>query len=192
MLTPKQKYQLIHWIPFLGKYVRKQVDLAFIKELKSIEERFSSPLVRFDTLIFDLYDCLNELKRPLQIDPRDFHGYDLLIHTRSSNSISSYLERIYENENLNIDTFFNVHANPRRTPFLNWYSNDETVELFIDQMIGLLGLLCVKSDRKEWKPDKLPENNEALARLYQSRWIKLLIKDVIQLLVTVLGQRTGG
>lgn len=191
-LTRKQKYGLLGKLPFIGKYIRMQVDKATLKELLFIEKQFASSTVRFDTLIHDLYDCLKDLERPLAVDPIKFHNYQLLIHTRSSKTISVYLERIYGNENLNFDAYFGLYINQREAGFLDWYSNDESVEKFVDQMMGLLMLTLVRFKCDGYETLKVPESNDELERLSSSRWLKLLIMDLIQVLVTILKERTGG
>lgn len=191
-LTRKQKYGILGKLPFIGKYIRMQVDKATLKELLFIEKQFGSTTVRFDTLIHDLYDCLKDLERPLAIDPIKFHNYTFTIHTRSSKTIAVYLERIYENENLNFDAYFGLYINSREASFLDWYSNEESVEKFVDQMLGLLMLACVRFKCDGYETLQGPESNEELERLSSSRWLKLLIMDLIQVLVTILEERTGG
>lgn len=191
-LTRKQKYGLMGKLPFIGKYIRRQVDKATLKELLFIEKQFASSTVRFDTLIHDLYDCLKDLERPLAIDPIKFHNYQFLIHTRSSKTISVYLERIYGNENLNFDTYFGLYINNREAKFLDWFSTEESVEKFVDQMMGLLMLTCVRFKCEGYETLIVPESNAELERLSSSRWLKLLIMDLIQVLVTILEERTGG
>lgn len=191
-LTRKQKYGMLGSLPFIGKYIRRQVDKATLKELLFIEKQFASSTVRFDTLVHDLYDCLKDLERPLAVDPGKFHNYQLTIHTRSSKTISTYLERIYGNENLNFDVYFGVYTNSRRAGFLDWFSTEESVELFMDQMLGLLTLSCVRFKCDGYESLKVPESNVELERLSSSRWLKLLIMDLIQVLVTILEERTGG
>lgn len=191
-LTRKQKYGILGTLPFIGKYMRMQVDKATLKELRLIETQFASSTVRFDTLIHDLYDCLKDLERPLAVDPSRFHNYQFRVHTRSSKTISMYLERIYANENLNFDVYFGVYINSRPAEFLDWYSNEESLELFVDQMMGLLMLSCVRFKCDGYETLKVPESNAELDRLSSSRWLKLLIMDLIQVLATVLEERTGG
>lgn len=191
-LTRKQKYGILGKLPFIGKYIRMQVDKATLKELLFIEKQFGSTTVRFDTLIHDLYDCLKDLERPLAIDPVKFHNYTFTIHTRSSKTIAVYLERIYENENLNFDAYFGLYINSRQASFLDWYSNEESIEKFVDQMLGLLMLACVRFKCDGYETLQGPESNEELERLSSSRWLKLLIMDLIQVLVTILEERTGG
>lgn len=191
-LTRKQKYGMLGKLPFIGKYIRKQVDKATLKELLFIEKQFASTMVRFDTLIHDLYDCLKDLERPLAVDPIKFHNRQLVIHTRSSKTISMYLERIYENENLNFDVYFGVYTNSREAGFLDWFSNEESVEKFVDQMLGLLMLACVRFKCDGYETLNVPKSNDELERLSSSRWLKLLIMDLIQVLVTILEERTGG
>lgn len=191
-LTRKQKYGILGKLPFIGKYIRMQVDKATLKELLFIEKQFGSTTVRFDTLIHDLYDCLKDLERPLAIDPVKFHNYTFTVHTRSSKTIAVYLERIYENENLNFDAYFGLYINSRQASFLDWYSNEESIEKFVDQMLGLLMLACVRFKCDGYETLQGPESNEELERLSSSRWLKLLIMDLIQVLVTILEERTGG
>ncbi len=191
-LTRKQKYGILGKLPFIGKYIRMQVDKATLKELLFIEKQFGSTTVRFDTLIHDLYDCLKDLERPLAIDPVKFHNYTFTIHTRSSKTIAVYLKRIYENENLNFDAYFGLYINSRQASFLDWYSNEESIEKFVDQMLGLLMLACVRFKCDGYETLQGPESNEELERLSSSRWLKLLIMDLIQVLVTILEERTGG
>lgn len=191
-LTRKQKYGILGELPFIGKYIRMRVDKATLKELLMIEKQFASSTVRFDTLIHNLYDCLKDLERPLALDPNNFHNYALDIHTRSSKTISTYLERIYNNENLNIDTYFGVYVQSRQAEFLDWYSSEESVEQFVDQVMGLLALTCVRYKCDGYETLKVPESNAELDRLASSRWLKLLVMDLIQVLTTVLEERTGG
>lgn len=191
-LTRKEKYGILGELPFIGKYIRTRVDKATLKELLAIEKRFDLPTVRFDTLIHDLYDCLKDLERPLAIDPNNFHNYELVIHTRSSKTISTYLERIYNNENLNFDAYLGVYVHSRRAGFLDWYSNEESVEQFVDQVMGLLALTCVRYKCDGYETFKVPESNAELERLSSSRWLKLLVMDLIQVLATVLEERIGG
>lgn len=191
-LTRKQKYGMLGKLPFIGKYIRMQVDKATLKELRFIEKQFGSTTVRFDTLIHDLYDCLKDLERPLAIDPLKFHNYTFTIHTRSSKTIAVYLERIFENENLNFDAYFGLYVNSREVSFLDWYSNEESVEKFVDQMLSLLMLTCVRFKCDGYETLQSPESNVELERLSSSRWLKLLVMDLIQVLVTILEERTGG
>lgn len=191
-LTRKQKYGILGKLPFIGKYIRMQVDKATLKELLFIEKQFGSTTVRFDTLIHDLYDCLKDLERPLAIDPVKFHNYTFTVHTRSSKTIAVYLERIYENENLNFDAYFGLYINSRQASFLDWYSNEESIEKFVDQMLGLLMLACVRFKCDGYETLQSPESNVELERLSSSRWLKLLVMDLIQVLVTILEERTGG
>jgi len=191
-LTRKQKYGMLGKLPFIGKYIRMQVDKATLKELLLIEKRFGSTTVRFDTLIHDLYDCLKDLERPLAVDPVKFHNHTFTIHTRSSKTIAVYLERIFENENLNFDAYFGLYVNSREVSFLDWYSNEESVEKFVDQMLGLLMLTCIRFKCDGYETLKFTEGNVELERLSSSRWLKLLIMDLIQVLVTILAERTGG
>lgn len=190
--TRKHKYGLIGRLPFIGKYIRKRVDLVFLKELQGIEERLVSPLVRFDTLANDLYDALKDLERPLELDPNLFHGYQLIVHSHSSNSVTSYLQRIFDNELLNIDSFFKLYSDPKTIEFLDWYSNAKSIELYVEQMTSLLGILCAKNKRDEGAPLTVAVSNPALDRMASSRWLRLLVKDLIQVLTVVLTQRTGG
>jgi hypothetical protein len=191
-LTRKQKYGMLGTLPFVGKYVRMQVDKATLKELLLIEKKFTSSTIRFDTLIHDLYDCLKDLERPLLVNPHKFHNYGCLIHTRSSKTIAIYLERIYNNENLNIDTYFSVYANSKQVAFLDWFSTEESVEQFVDQMMGLLVLSCIRFKCDGYETLEAPKSNVALDQLVSSRWLKLLVMDLIQVLVTVLEERIGG
>jgi hypothetical protein len=191
-LTRKQKYGILGRLPFIGKYIRMQVDKATLKELLFIEKQFASSTVRFDTLIHDLYDCLKDLERPLAVDPIKFHNYQLLVHTRSSKTISVYLERVYGNENLNFDVYFGLYVNSRDVGFLDWFSNEESLEKFTDQMLGLLMLSCVRFKCDGYETLNAPESNPELERLVSSRWLKLLVMDHIQVLVTILTERTGG
>jgi len=191
-LTRRQKYGVMGSVPIIGKYIRTRVDKATLSELLMIEARFGSSTVRFDTLVHDLYDCLKDLERPLGIVPAKFHGYQLAIHTRSSKTISEYLERVYENDSLNLDNYFSLYSTSRLTGFLDWFSSEESVEKYFDQMLGLLAFACVQLKCDGYETLKVPESNVALVRLASSRWLKLLMMDLIQVLTTVLEERTGG
>lgn len=188
----KSKYGLLGRLPFLGAYIRKRIDLVFLKELQGIEQRLTSPMVRFDTLVNDLYDALKDLEKPLGVDPNLFHGYQLVVHSHSSNSVTSYLQRIFDNEFLNIDTFFTLYADPKTVQFLDWYSNAKSIELYVEQMTSLLSILCAKQKQEKGEALIVMASNPALDRMATSRWMRLLVKDLIQLLVVVLTQRTGG
>lgn len=190
--TRRAKYGIMGKLPFIGKYIRLQVDRGYLVELRSIEARFNGVLDRFDTLVSDLYDCLKDLERPLGIEANKFHNYGLVIHTRSSRTVTEYLERVYGNEFVNLDAYFSLYASSREVSFLDWYSNEESVEKYVDQMIGLLGLVCVQYKCEGYETLIVPESNETLAKLMSSRWLKLLIMDLIHVLTTVLEERTGG
>lgn len=191
-LAPKQKYGMLGKLPFIGKYIRMQVDKATLKELLFIEKQFASSTVRFDTLIHDLYDCLKDLERPLAVDPFKFHNYGLVVHTRSSKTIALYLDRVFNNENLNFDVYFGLYVNSREVEFLDWFSTEESVEHFIDQMMALLVLSCVRFKCDGYETLQVPESNVELERLSSSRWLKLLVMDLIQVLATILKERIGG
>lgn len=182
---------LANW-PIIGKVILRKIDIAMLLELQEIEARFALPSVRFVNQINDLYDCLKELQRPLQIDMSLFHDYVLAINTSSSRTISGLFERIADNEGLDLEEHFSKSGS-RVSKFLDWYSNEESVNYFINNTYTLVELYCSRNKRKddprELKPIKC---NEATERLLNSRWFRVLVNDLIQVLVVILSQRTGG
>lgn len=183
-------------LPVVGGRVKARMDKRILANLEIIEARFSSASVRFATQLHDLYDCLKTLQGPLEIDVKDFHRYVLVVHTKSSNDAARLLERLKVGAVIAHDEYYKPAGIGRHDSFLDWFSNEGSFNEFVEGVMWLLHIYCTNVSRattEEGDPlGPRAECNEMTDEFMGSKWFKLLILDLIQALIVVFTQRTGG
>lgn len=196
-ITQHGMLKLVSGWPVVGNHFQAKLDKSLLIRLETIEARFSSATVRFATQVHDLYDCLKALQTPLMIEVGSFHSYAMVVHTKTSSDAQKLLERLTDGMFIKHDEYFKSSGIGRRDDFLNWFSNTNTFNAFVSGMTWLLHAYCSKVPRdltEDGSPfsQKEVECNEITEQFMTSRWFRLLILDLIQSLIVVLAQRTGG
>lgn len=180
-------------LPFVGTRCQTALDKFLLQQLDLIEGRFGSANARFVTQLHDLYDCLKDLQGPLEIDVRRSHGYAVAVHTKTSGDAQRLLDRLHQGFFINPDEYF---TSARRTNLLDWYSNADSIQAFAAGMKDLLQVYCNNHPRPELTDGpagyrEIPVN-EVTENFVTSRFFKLVVLDLIQMLTAVLSQRLGG
>lgn len=183
--------------PVVGDHFQVKLEKSLLLRLETIEARFSSATVRFQTQLHDLYDCLKVLKAPLEIDVRGFHDYVLVAHTKTSGDAQKLLEKLNDGIYIPHEEYFKSVGMGRRDQFLDWFSNEQSFNVFLTSMTWLLHVYCSRVPRTPSEDgtvfvSKEIECNEVTEAFMVSKWFRLLIMDLIQSLTVVLTQRTGG
>jgi len=196
-LTQHGMLKVMSGWPVVGDHFQSRLDKSLLTRLETIEARFSSASVRFSTQLHDLYDCLKALKAPLDIDVSNFHNYVMIAHTKTSGDAHKLLDKLTNGVYVSHEEFFKSVGAGRRDEFLDWFSNEFSYNGFVSGMTWLLHVYCSKVPRGP-DEDGIPftqkeiECNEVTETFIGSKWFRLLILDLIQSLIVVLTQRTGG
>lgn len=183
--------------PIIGKHYRAKLDTAVLERLRLIESRFSSPVVRFSSQLHDLYDCLKDLEDYLEIRAGDFHGYELTTYTKSSVIACALLEQLTNDHTVNPENYFKGGDASIHTDFLDWFSDEESLNDFVAGVSVLLFTYCSRVPKVP-TPDGEPfvglnvYFNDTTETFISGRYFKLLLLDLIQTLTVVLEQRVGG
>lgn len=194
-LTQHGIMKLLSGLPWVGDHFKMKLDEALLVRLDAIEARFSSASVRFATQLHDLYDCLKDLESPLEIEVSRFHGFAMLTHTKTSKEAQKLLERLEQGSYVQPEDYFRS-AGAKHVNFLDWYSNEESVNAFVNQMTRLLIIYCTNNNRSTVEEADVfvepVETNEVTELFMGTKWFKLMILDLIQMLSVILFERKGG
>lgn len=188
--------KLLSGLPVVGHHFKAKLDKQLLVQLEMIEARFSNASTRFSTQLHDLYDCLKHLEGPFELEPRHFHTFELVSHTKTSNDAVRLLERLKVGAFVPNEDYFKSGGIGRKEKFLDWFSNEGSYNEFVSGMLWLLHVYCTNVSRvpsEDGDPFVVPAPcNEMTETFIGSKWFKLLILDLIQSLTVVYTQRTGG
>lgn len=188
--------KLLSELPVVGNHFKAKLDKQFLVQLEMIEARFSSASTRFSTQLHDLYDCLKHLEGPFELEPKYFHTFELVSHTKSSNDAYRLLERLQVGAFIPHEDYFRSGGAGSKGKFLDWFSNESSYNEFVSGMLWLLHVYCTNVSRtpsEDGDPFVVPVNcNEVTEAFIGTKWFKLLVLDLIQSLTVVFAQRTGG
>lgn len=196
-ITQHSVIKLLSAMPVIGNHFKAKLDIALLFRLRTIEARFSSASVRFSSQLHDLYDCLKDLETPVEIDVGLFHSSVMVTHTKTSNDAYRLIERLNLGGFINPEEYFKIAGSVKEHTFLDWYSNEYSFNEFLTGMMILLHVYCNNVPRAPSEDGtpyvrKIVGCNEITETFMGSKEFKLLILDLIQSLIVVLAQRTGG
>lgn len=188
--------RLLSKLPVVGPHYKVKLDRSLRLSLLLIEGRFSNASTRFVTQMHDLYDCLKLLETPLNIKVNKFHGFALTMYTKSSQDAYTLLENIAADLPVSQEPYFNTSEQSHSSMFLDWFSNEHSLNEFIEHMRLLLHMYCestpshTKPEGGVFKPTSFNCNEQTQA-FVKGNQFKLLILDLIRVLNIVLTERIG-
>lgn len=189
-------FSLMSTWPIVGKHCRAKVAEQLLDTLDKVEKAFTSPVIRFVDNIAFLSRSFTGFDWTLQEDLRLYKSLRCTTFTRTTNAAHTLLERLKEEGSPpNFENYFkdSVASNP--TPFLDWYSNEQTLMSFISNSILLLEvytLVNTPSDETTVYRGKEPTASYSTLEFFKSRYFKLLVLDLIESLRIVLNLEVRG
>lgn len=185
-------------LPVLGNRYRLRLDTLLLQRLEMIEGRFFKASGRFINQLHDLYDCLQGVQGPLDVDPKACLNIPMVAHTNSSNDAYRLLEDLKTGKYHNPHHYFKKDGGRRHDSFLDWYSNPQSLQEFLDGMMTLLGLYCKANPLEEDSGEpfvfdkKYIGSSDVMDNFFASIWLKYIVLDLLQAVTVVLRQRIGG
>jgi hypothetical protein len=140
-------------VPYFGKRIKIARLNSVLLEIEHIKKQFNKPMVRFDDNIHALYDCLKGLDLTLQEDIGWFLDLDITCYSKTSTEAVTYLKRHVENAFPKEEHFFkNTSVGSLETGFMDWYSNYDTAQEFVDTFLYVIDLYCAENPRSSKRP----------------------------------------
>lgn len=191
-------------VPLIGKRLKVARLNTVLSEVEHIKKQFNKPMVRFDDNMNGLYDCLKGLDMGLQEDIRWFLTLDITCYSKTSTEAATYLKRHLENGFPQEEHFFkNTSVGSLETAFMDWYSNLETAQAFVDQFIYVLDLYCSENPRKVKHLEELDEQddvggsevyrtvrnrelNQSLIEFFNNNQFRLILDDFLIMVEVVI------
>ena len=173
----------------VSKWQQRKLLLKTIDQLNSIENQFTGGVKSFNQNVESLYDCVIKLPLSIQEDFRLFMTQGFFLSTKTSikasECVSRYLTGVFVDNTLYLDE---LHA---EKAFVDWYSNAESVDEFVEGMFSLLYRFVVY---KRSINDQLDINeigvvgklSEVEIDLFSSHYFKLLVMDFISVYKVIL------
>ena len=173
----------------VSKWQQHKLLLKTIDQLNSIENQFTGGVKSFNQNVESLYDCVIKLPLSIQEDFRLFMTQRFFLSTKTSikasECVSRYLTGVFVDNTLYLDE---LHA---EKAFVDWYSNAESVDEFVEGMFSLLYRFVIY---KRSINDQLDINeigmvgklSEVEIDLFSSHYFKLLVMDFISVYKVIL------
>lgn len=192
-------------VPYFGKRFKIARLNSVLAEVAHIKKQFNKPMVRFDDNIHALYDCLRGLDLTLQEDIEWFLTLDITCYTKTSTEAAKYLNRHFENGFPKEEHFFKVlSVGSLETGLLDWYSNFDTAQEFIDLFFYVIDVYCAENLRSVKSPAFDPDEqddvsgsvaytdsrkreiNPSLMDFFNSNTFKLVLEDFMVVIEVVI------
>ena len=153
-----------------------------MEELDKVSKQFHSPMIRFATIVHNLYDVLQEARMPLNAHFEWLTTQVIPINTKTSEEAYRLLENLLQGRGVKPSLSFRSQEGFEPIPVDDWYSNTESVELFYDRALTMMQAYCEKNPLDpEWDEVNKPTVNwnPAVMAFIGSMEFKLMIHDII-------------
>lgn len=194
-ITKLKLLRLMSTWPLVGTGIRLRLNQELTDKLVSVSKGFNSPKIRFSENLHFLYDSLQGLDVELEEDFRSFASMELVVYTKTSAVAATLLYRLSEVGGCNPEDHFKETLKELPTPFLDWYSNKQTLDHFIGGTVKLLDLYTKMyprdNDGHAFTARELKMNTHTQEFL-SGRHFKLLVVDFIQVLLLMLALEKRG
>lgn len=176
--------------PLIGKRFRKDYITQLLAQLDTVEKSFDKVMVRFSHNIHNLHNALQGFDCDIVDDYPHYKTLSFPAYTKTSNQALKLLQDIKRHSNTTeLETYFKGTLINPGAPFLDWYSNRESVLSFIG---GTVELIKDYVEAVPYSDDGTvfagvpKELNHCTQEFVSSRYFKLLILDFINALRIVL------
>ena len=173
----------------VSKWQQRKLLLKTIDQLNSIENQFTGGVKSFNQNVESLYDCVIKLPLSIQEDFRLFMTQGFFLSTKTSikasECVSRYLTGVFVDNTLYLDE---LHA---EKAFVDWYSNAESADEFVEGMFSLLYRFVVykRSINNQLDINEIGmvgKLSEVEIDLFSSHHFKLLVMDFISVYKVIL------
>lgn len=182
----KVKLKLFGNWPVIGKQIQVQHYTSLMDEVDLLEKQFNKARVRFEVIIRDLYDCLERSPVTLNEDFNWFLSISITSYTNTSTAAHYLLDRILKGEFFKYDLYIKeLNVSSRETDFLDWYSSNYTVQMFMENFHYLMGLYCLENPLDEehgdhtYKETNRLEINRSTLDFLNSSHFRLVLDDYL-------------
>lgn len=192
-------------IPYFGKRMKVARLNSVLSEIEHIKKQFNKPMVRFDDNIHALYDCLKGLDLTLEEDIGWFLDLDITCFSKTSTEAATYLKRHIENAFPKDEHFFkNLSVGSLETGFMDWYSNYDTAQEFIDLFVYAIDLYCAENPKSAkykvhgaeeqddisgsevYTDSRKRELNHSMIEFFSNQPFRLLLDDFLVMVEVVI------
>lgn len=189
MVLKMLKLKVLGSMPWFGKGVQLTEYKRIIDKLDYIEKQFNKPMVSFDANIHALYDCLQGTEIELDDDFDWFMTLGITTYTETSGLALQFVTRILNDEYFKYDDYFKeLNVINRETEFLEWYSNMDSIQLFMDRFSYMLKLYCLENPKEAdiehgeaYNENNRLELNRSTLLFFGSQHFRLVLDDYITL-----------
>lgn len=178
------KFSLFGELPFVGKQVSLSYYKSVMDKVLFIEKQFNKPMVTFDHNVHALYDCLQGAKIVLHEDFDWFLELGITTYTKTSGMTSQFFDRVIAGEFFKFEDYFKeLNVSSRETAFLDWYSNFEDTQEFVDAFIYMMQIYCAENPLDEegevYQGNSRQEINKTTLDFISSSYFRLVLDDFI-------------
>lgn len=178
----------VRFLPFA--FIRKKLIAQTLTQLDVIVNDFGLPTRRYSDNIQALYDCVKDLPVSFSEDFILLKREKINVYTKSSQKASELVSLLGDSY-FGFRDFFEEHPIRKEMVAINWYSNAQTVDLFVTRGIEIL-YRYLAFRRYEASIATLQEialvdrYNETETQFYDSRYFDSLVVDLIEAIRLVL------
>lgn len=181
------KFNLFGDWPLIGHQIKLGYYRSVMDKVENIEKRFNKPMVKFEDNIHALYDCLQGSKITIHEDFDWFLVLGITTYTKTARKTVEFFDRLVEGELFKFEEYFKeLNVSSRETAFLDWYSNFEDAQDFLDGFMYMMQLYCLENPLNEeegevYKGSNRWEIKKGTLEFLNSSYFRLVLDDFITL-----------
>ena len=180
-------------LPWIGWWFHYKYCQMVMGRLDELSQQFSSPMVRFATIIHGLYDVLKEARMPLEEDFEWLSTLLIPINTKTSEEACRLLEALLLGRGIKVSEAFRSREPFEPIEVLDWYSNKESVDQFYEHGLLVMQAYCDKNPiDPDWEDVSKPTVNwtPPVINFISSLEFKLFVHDMIAVTRLILQSQT--
>jgi hypothetical protein len=175
-------------VPGVQRWATTGYYRLLLKDLTEATDQFGKRNVRYVDVIHRLYDVLKDAELSYEEDFDWMRNQLITVSTKTSGDAYTLLSILIEEKRIALtETYFRA-APIVPVPVNTWYSNQYSVERFLDLGLTLLELYClynpkledVKTSAEGLADQDIPTLNPSLQQLLSGKDFKLLVEDLIE------------